>query len=51
MTKLELQIKVDKNREEIDRLLCSDFPLDLLYIRVYMLTSQNERLIVRIKNL
>lgn len=46
--KEKLQKQLDKNREEIDRLLESNMPLELLYIRIRMLTALNKNLIARI---
>jgi|GEM_PF-6107128 len=44
-----LEKRIDDNREEIDRLLHSDFPLDLLYMRIEFLSAQNEQWINEIK--
>ena len=51
MNKEQIQQKIDKNREEIHKLLYSDFPLELLYIRVNMLTAQNLILIEKLNKL
>lgn len=49
MSKEQIQQKINKNREEINNLLHKDVPLDFLYMRVNMLTAQNESLINRLK--
>lgn len=49
MTNQEIQKEIDKNREEINNLLSKDLPLDLLYIRIRMLSALNERLIKRLQ--
>lgn len=51
MTKEQIQEKINKNREQINELLYSDFPLELLYIRVNMLTAQNLILIEKLNKL
>ncbi len=45
-----LEKRIDDNREEIDRLLHTDLPLDLLYMRIEFLSAQNEQWINEIKN-
>lgn len=47
-SKESIQSRIDKNRDEIDRLLSKNIPLDLLYIRVNMLKDQNEELIKKL---
>lgn len=42
--------KIDKNREEINNLLNADLPLDIIYTRIRMLASQNERLLENLKD-
>ncbi len=49
MTTEEIEAKIQKNRDEINELLFKDWPLDLIYIRIRMITSQNERLIKKLK--
>lgn len=53
MTKEEqiqhLRDKIDRNREEIDYWLNKDVPLEFLYIRIGMMSKQNENWIKRIK--
>jgi len=44
-TKESIQKQISKNRDEIEMLLHKNIPLDLLYIRIRMLSSQNEKLI------
>lgn len=47
-SKESIQSRIDKNRDEIDRLLNTNIPLDLIYIRVNMLKDQNEELIKKL---
>ena len=44
-----LRKRIDKNRDEIDKWLNGDYPLDLVYMRIRMLSAQNERLISQLK--
>ncbi len=41
--------RIDKNRDEIDKWLNGDYPLGLVYMRIRMLSAQNERLISQLK--
>ena len=41
----QLEKQIERNREEINSLLHKDIPLDLLYMRIRMLSAQNEKLI------
>ena len=43
-----LEKKVSENREEIERVLHSNLPLEIVYLRINILKSQNEHLIKRI---
>ena len=36
--------RIEKNRIEIDRLLESDLPIDMIYARIRMLSDQNKQL-------
>ncbi len=45
----KLQKRMDKNRAEIDYLLHKDLPLDFIYMRINMLSSQNKSIIDRIE--
>lgn len=45
-----LEKRIDDNREEIDRLLHSDLPLKLLYMRIEFLNAQNEQWINEINS-
>lgn len=49
MKTADIKYKIDKNREEINNILFKDWPLDLIYIRIKMLSGQNERLILKPK--
>jgi hypothetical protein len=49
--KEKLQKQLEKNRDEIDRLLHADIPLKLVYIRINMLSNLNKDLIRRIDNI
>lgn len=46
----EISKKIDKNREEIHKWLSGDYPLNIVYMRVRMLSYQNERLISQLKS-
>lgn len=41
----EIQDKIKKNREEINRFLHMDLPLDILYFNIRRLSANNEKLI------
>lgn len=43
------QEEIDKNRDEIERLLSAEIPLDLKYMRIRMLAAKNEQLINKAK--
>ena len=45
----DLRKRIDKNREEINKWLNGDYPLDIVYMRIRMLSAQNESLISRLK--
>lgn len=47
----KLEKKIDKNREEINHWLHKDVDLSFLYMRINMLSAQNESWIKRIKTL
>jgi len=51
MSKEQIQQKIDKNREEINNLLHKDLPLDFIYMRINMITAQNESLIQKLNSL
>jgi hypothetical protein len=42
--------QIEKNRTEIDKWLNGDYPLELIYMRIEMLSEQNKRLISRLKS-
>lgn len=44
-----LQHRIDVNREEIDYWLNSGADLELIYIKIRMLSAQNEQLIKQLK--
>lgn len=48
MTDEEIQLKIDKNRDEINKILHMDWPLELVYVRIRMLSAQNEKLIEKL---
>lgn len=39
-----IQNRISKNREEINKFLNVDLPLDIIYYNVRILTARNERL-------
>ena len=45
MGKTEIQKQIDKNRDEIQRFLSSELPLDIIRFNIRILSSRNERLI------
>jgi hypothetical protein len=45
-----LRKQIDKNTAEIDMWLNGDYPLELVYMRIEMLSEQNKRLISRLKS-
>lgn len=45
LDKEKIKAKIDKNRDEINYWLNGDYPLDVVYMRIRMLSAQNERLI------
>ena len=45
MDKIEIQKSIDKNRDEIQKYLSSELPLDIIYYNTRILSSRNERLI------
>lgn len=49
LCEVALQRRIDKNRDEIDKWLNGDYPLDLVYMRIKMLSAENERLISQLK--
>ena len=49
LCEVALRKRIDKNRDEIDKWLNGDYPLDLVYMRIRMLSAQNERLISQLK--
>ncbi len=46
----ELREKIDKNRDEIHKWLSGNYPLDVVYMRIRMLSAQNDKLISQLKN-
>lgn len=42
---------IDKNRDEINRLLNKNVPLGILYDRIRMLSSQNKMMVCKLKEL
>ena len=47
-TEAEIKEKISKNREQIERLLNNDFPLNFIYAKIRALSKENERLIEQI---
>lgn len=45
-----IKAKIDKNREEIDKFLSVDLPIDIIYFNIRRLSSSNERLIKSLIN-
>lgn len=45
----EMQKKIDRNRDIIERFLSVDLPIDIIYLNIRTLAKQNERLIEKIK--
>ena len=43
-----IKVKIDKNREEIDRFLNADLPLDIIYFNIRRLSASNERLLSKL---
>jgi hypothetical protein len=43
--RIDIQKRIDKNRDEIDKWLNGDYPIGLVYIRIRMLSAQNKMLI------
>lgn len=48
-SEITLQNRIDKNRNEIDKWLNGDYPLEIIYMRIKMLSAQNEKLISQLK--
>ena len=51
VTKESLEKRIDKNRDEIHKMLNRNLPLDLVYMRTRMLSAQNEKLIAQLKEI
>lgn len=51
MNKEEIEAKIEKNRNEIQKFLNSDLPLDIVYFNVRIFAKMNERLIEKLTNL
>jgi stalled ribosome alternative rescue factor ArfA len=49
LCEVALRKRIEKNRDEIDSWLNGDYPRDLVYMRIRMLSAQNERLISKLK--
>lgn len=45
MDKAEIQESINKNRDEIQRFLSSELPLDIIEFNIKILSNRNERLI------
>ena len=51
LCKVALRKRLEKNRDEIESWLNKDCPLELVYMRIRMLTAQNERIISQLKTI
>jgi hypothetical protein len=51
LCEVALRKRLEKNRDEINDWLNQDCPLELLYMRVEMLTAQNEKIIAQLKTI
>jgi len=51
MEEQEIKAKIEKNREEIDRFLHVDLPLDIIYFNIRRLSASNERLLKQLESL
>ncbi len=49
LSQSDLHKKIDKNRDEINKWLSGNYPLDVVYMRIRMLSAQNDRLISQLK--
>lgn len=47
----KLKRRIDNNREEINNILSKNWPVELLYIRIKMLSAQNGAYIQKLNNL
>jgi len=43
--RIDIQKRIDKNRDDIHKILNRNLPLDLVYMRIRMLSAQNKMLI------
>lgn len=48
MNQEQIMQRIEKNREEINNILFQEWPLDLIYMRIEMLSAQNEQLIEKL---
>jgi hypothetical protein len=51
LCKGDLENRLEKNRDEIEMWLNKDSPLELVYMRIRMLTNQNEKIISQLKTI
>lgn len=49
--RINIQKRIDKNRDEIEKWLNGDYPIDIVYMRIRMLAAQNKILIDQLKNI
>jgi hypothetical protein len=50
INKEAIRAKIEKNRNEIDRFLGVDLPLEIVYFNVRRLSASNERLIKQLND-
>ncbi len=51
LCEVALRKRLEKNRDEINDWLHKDCPLELVYMRIRMLTAQNEKIISQLKTI
>lgn len=51
MSKQKIEQQIESNRNQIDKILNSDLPLDLVYFNIRILAKMNEKLIKKLNDL